>query len=257
MGAFVASRFSPDLTKVAMLQFGSDEKVTYIICFILIFLVCALVMALVGSLITKLFKIATLGWLNRLLGALFAAFTTALVLGLLISAFDGLNSSWNFVDPASLENLKVYHLLRDFSGVTHRPAELHPEGHTLVLHEAQPEPFTYYINLLPEVHIGLHQVFHDLVDNHQQNPEGNQLLSGLLRSETAIQANILIMRAFVSMRHFLFAMPKYFRGWTGWSINNWRPTIRLLYYSVNWRRVLYFRSKVSSSTAKFMMRMNS
>lgn len=116
MGAFVASRFSPDLTKVAMLQFGSDEKVTYIICFILIFLVCALVMALVGSLITKLFKIATLGWLNRLLGALFAAFTTALVLGLLISAFEGLNSSWNFVDPASLENLKVYHLLRDFSG---------------------------------------------------------------------------------------------------------------------------------------------
>lgn len=87
--------------------------------------------------------------------------------------------------------------------------------------------------------------------------QGISMLSGLLRSETAIQANILIMRAFVSMRHFLFAMPKYFRGWTGWSINNWRPTIRLLYYSVNWRRVLYFRSKVSSSTAKFMMRMNS
>lgn len=115
VGVLVACRFTPDLTKVAMLQFGSEEQVTYIICFILIFLVCALVMALFGSLITKLFKIATLGWLNRLLGALFAIFTTALVLGLLISAFEGLNSSWHLVDPEKFANLKVYPRLRDFA----------------------------------------------------------------------------------------------------------------------------------------------
>ncbi|MBR3075044.1 MAG: CvpA family protein, partial [Bacteroidales bacterium] len=88
VGALVAGRFAPDLTQVAMLQFDSEERVTYIICFILIFLFCALVMALVGHLITKLFKLATLGWLNRLLGGIFAIFTTALVLGLLISAFE-------------------------------------------------------------------------------------------------------------------------------------------------------------------------
>ena len=116
VGALVAGRFAPDLTPVVMLQFGSEEKVTYIICFILIFLVCALVMALFGHLITKLFKLATLGWLNRLLGGLFAVFTTALVLGLLISAFEGLNASWSFVDPEKLKDLKVYPLLRDFSG---------------------------------------------------------------------------------------------------------------------------------------------
>lgn len=115
VGAFVAGRFAPDLTQIAMLQFDSGERVTYILCFIVIFLAVALVMALVGKLITKIFKIATLGWLNRLLGAVFSIFTTALVLGLLISAFEGLNASWEIVDPAKMENCRVYPLLRDMA----------------------------------------------------------------------------------------------------------------------------------------------
>ena len=115
VGAIVAGRFAPELTQIAMLQFGSEERVTYILCFIVIFLACALVMALVGYIITKLFKAATLGWLNRLLGAVFAVFTTALVLGLLISAFEGLNESWNLVEPEKLEGYKVYPMLKEFS----------------------------------------------------------------------------------------------------------------------------------------------
>ena len=107
VGAILASRFSPDLTQVAMLQFGTEEPVTHVVCFIAIFLISALVMALVGHLITKLIKVATLGWLNRLLGGLFAIFTTALLLGLLISVFEGLNASWNIVAPEKFEDLKV------------------------------------------------------------------------------------------------------------------------------------------------------
>ena len=38
------------------------------------------------------------------------------------------------------------------------------------------------------------------------------MLSGLLRSETAIQANILIMRAFVAMRRFLVANAQIFQS---------------------------------------------
>lgn len=114
-GIILASRFSPDLTQVAMLQFGTEEPVTHIVCFILIFLVSALVIALVGKLITKLIKVATLGWLNRLLGMLFSIFTTALVLGLLISLFEGLNANWGLVDPEKLADLKIYPILRDFA----------------------------------------------------------------------------------------------------------------------------------------------
>ncbi|MBO4566032.1 MAG: CvpA family protein [Bacteroidales bacterium] len=115
VGAIVAGRFAPELTQIAMLQFGSEERVTYILCFIVIFLAVALVMALIAHIITKLFKAATLGWLNRLLGALFSIFTTALLLGLLISAFEGLNASWEIVPPEQLEGYKVYPRLRDLA----------------------------------------------------------------------------------------------------------------------------------------------
>ncbi len=115
MGVVVAGRFAPDLTQVAMLQFDSEEKVTLVICYIILFLATALIMALVGHLITKLIKIATLGWLNRLLGGLFSIFTTALVLGLLISVFEGLNSSWGIVPQEKIDELQVYPRLRDFA----------------------------------------------------------------------------------------------------------------------------------------------
>ena len=115
VGLIVASRFSPELTQIAMLQFGTEEPVTHVVCFILLFLACALLMALVGNLITKLIKVATLGWLNRLLGMLFSIFTTALLLGLLISLFEGLNANWGIIDPEKLADLKVYPILRDFS----------------------------------------------------------------------------------------------------------------------------------------------
>lgn len=115
VGVIVAGRFAPDLTEVAMTQFGTQETPTHIVCFIVIFLFCALLMALVGRLITKLFKIATLGWLNRLLGAVFGIFTTALLLGLLISVFEGLNSSWNLMDTEKIAELRVWPILRDFA----------------------------------------------------------------------------------------------------------------------------------------------
>lgn len=115
VGLVVASRFTSELTKVAMAQFGSEEKVTYIICFVVIFLACALVMALLGALLTKVIKIATLNWLNRCLGAIFALLSAALVLGLLLSAFEGLNESWGFIDPQKYADLKVYAILRDFA----------------------------------------------------------------------------------------------------------------------------------------------
>ena len=114
-GIILASRFSPDLTQVAMEQFGTEEPVTHVICFILILLVTALVVGLVGKLITKLIKIATLGWINRLLGMVFSIFTTALVLGILISLFEGLNADWGIVEQEKLADLKVYPILRDFS----------------------------------------------------------------------------------------------------------------------------------------------
>lgn len=51
----------------------------------------------------------------------------------------------------------------------------------------------------------------DRVPPYAFTEQGISMLSGLLRSETAIQANILIMRAFVAMRHFLLSNAQLFQ----------------------------------------------
>ena len=48
------------------------------------------------------------------------------------------------------------------------PAERHPEGHPLVLDEQDLEPVgAEHIEMLPDGHVGLHQDFDDLVDDHE------------------------------------------------------------------------------------------
>jgi len=51
---------------------------------------------------------------------------------------------------------------------------------------------------------------------------GVAMLSSVLRSDTAIEVNIRIMRAFTSMRHFLRTMPKCFSVSRLWNTINWK-----------------------------------
>ena len=116
VGCIVASRFANGLSELALHQFTEvDPKLMYVICFALLFLLSAIVMSVLGRLFTKLIHFASLGWLNRVLGAVFSIFISAFVLGLLISLFEGLNSSWQIADPETFKDLRVWPFLRDFA----------------------------------------------------------------------------------------------------------------------------------------------
>ena len=52
----------------------------------------------------------------------------------------------------------------------HAP-ERHAEGHPLVLDEQDLEPFAQHVEVLPDGHVGLHQDFDDLVDDHEDGAE--------------------------------------------------------------------------------------
>ena len=56
-------------------------------------------------------------------------------------------------------------------------AELHSESHTLILDEEYLEPVPYYVEVLPDLHIGFDQDLHDLVDDYQQDSEDQEFLS--------------------------------------------------------------------------------
>lgn len=83
-----------------------------IISFLLIFIGIGLLFRLLGKLLEGLFKFAMLGWLNRLLGAVFSAAKYALLLGLAIVLFNSANSRFAWVPEETLAESKMYVLMK-------------------------------------------------------------------------------------------------------------------------------------------------
>ena len=72
----------------------------------------SLLLSLAGILVTKFINIVSLGWINGLLGLLFGIIKVAVILGLLIMAFEALNSSLGLVDAKELDGAVVYQKLK-------------------------------------------------------------------------------------------------------------------------------------------------
>ncbi|MCR5547854.1 MAG: CvpA family protein [Bacteroidales bacterium] len=115
LGAWAAFRFSEMLSAWLQTKLTMDPKLVYVISFAIIVVLAVLLLNLIGNLIVNALKVADLGWLDRVLGFFLGIFKAALILGLLIFIFDGINEKWHLVDPAKFENAAVYNALRDVS----------------------------------------------------------------------------------------------------------------------------------------------
>jgi len=94
----------------------ASETVLDIVSFVLLLIVVLLVLILLAKLLTKVVEMATLGWLNRVLGLVLSLFVTALVLGLLATVFDALNQRFQLVTESKvLSESVLYPILRDFA----------------------------------------------------------------------------------------------------------------------------------------------
>ena len=93
--------------------FAFSEVALNIIAFVLVLIVALFVVICIGKLVTNVVEMASLGWLNRTLGLIFAIALTAVVLGLLFILFDTINLKFELVDNSVLENSRLYGPLRD------------------------------------------------------------------------------------------------------------------------------------------------
>lgn len=115
IGAFLAYKFSAPLTEVLSPHLTDVQpKVVNALSCLLVFLASLLVFSLIGIFITKIFKFASLGFFNRILGALFGIFKAALLLSVLVCLFDELNARWEWVSAETLDASAVYTYLQDF-----------------------------------------------------------------------------------------------------------------------------------------------
>ena len=117
VSAWAAFKFSSLLADWMTGFMNVNGKVVQIIAFILIVIAVAWALVMLGKLISSTARALSIGWLDRLLGLLFSIFKTLLLLGIAISAVEGLNAQWNLFNPDTLQSSTVYVAVRDASGV--------------------------------------------------------------------------------------------------------------------------------------------
>ncbi len=96
---------------------STSEVILKIISFLIIFIGVGLLCNLLGKLVEKIFKLAMLGWLNRLLGAIFSMMKYVLFIGIAIQLFTSLNQQFGFVDNATLAQSGLYTAIKTISDV--------------------------------------------------------------------------------------------------------------------------------------------
>ena len=74
-----------------------------------------LLFKLLGKLVKASINFVTLGWLDRLLGAVFGLLKAAIVLGILTVLFTSLNNTFHLVGEETLSRSPIFIHLRDAS----------------------------------------------------------------------------------------------------------------------------------------------
>ncbi len=90
-----------------------SETTLNVIAFALILVAVSLLVLLLAKLLTKVAELAMLGWLDKILGLVFALAVNALVIGVFIVLFDTVNAKFALVKPDVLKESIVYTHLRD------------------------------------------------------------------------------------------------------------------------------------------------
>ena len=107
-GIWASARFADIVTEWISQYITASEQVLKLVAFALILIVVFLVLAALGKMLEGVFRLVMLGWLNKLLGVVFALLKTVLIVGLLIIAFTSLNDTFKFVQESVLNDSVLY-----------------------------------------------------------------------------------------------------------------------------------------------------
>ena len=115
LGAWLAFKFSNVVGEWLQPYFNVSETVMHVISFAVIMVAVVLVLFVLGKILTGVTKLVMLGWLDRLLGLVFALLLAGLLIGIGIVLFDTINVKFDLVDEAVLEESVLYAPIRDIA----------------------------------------------------------------------------------------------------------------------------------------------
>lgn len=107
-GVWASARFANMVSEWVGQYITASEQVLKVVSFALILVVVFILLALIGKALEGVFKLVMLGWLNKLLGVVFALLKTGIIVGLVIMAFTSLNDTFHFVKESVLNDSVLY-----------------------------------------------------------------------------------------------------------------------------------------------------
>lgn len=108
LGIWASARFANIVSSWIAQYITASEQVLKVVAFALILVLVFLALAALGKMLEGMFKLVMLGWLNKLLGVIFALLKTGLIVGLVIIAFSSLNDNFRFVQESVLNESVLY-----------------------------------------------------------------------------------------------------------------------------------------------------
>ena len=117
LGAWLAFKFSTVVSSWLQPYFEVSETVLNVISFAVIMVAVVLVLFVLSKILTGVTKLVMLGWLDRLLGLVFALLKAGLLIGIAIILFDTLNVKFEFVEEKVLDESVLYAPIRDIAYV--------------------------------------------------------------------------------------------------------------------------------------------
>lgn len=114
VGLWASCKFATITGEYISQWIEGSEQMIRIISFALILIVVVIVFTLLGKSLEAILKFAMLGWLNKLLGAIFSILKGLLILGIIASFIDATLTSFNIVRPGIIAESQLYDIISKF-----------------------------------------------------------------------------------------------------------------------------------------------
>ena len=108
LGVYLAQIYAPDLSPTISEWFTLSARQCLSLAYVVIFIAVMLLVAIVARILDKFLHLILLGWLNKLLGALFGFFKWAIILSFFIMVVEYANSKFEFLSPEKKSESLLY-----------------------------------------------------------------------------------------------------------------------------------------------------
>lgn len=108
LGITLAQTYASDLSPAIQEWFTLSAKQCLSLAYVIIFIAVMILVAIIARLLDKFLHLILLGWLNKLLGAIFGFFKWAIILSFFIMVIEYANNKFEFLSPEKKSESLLY-----------------------------------------------------------------------------------------------------------------------------------------------------